>query len=497
MTRSCPDRGSSRRDAVLGGCPSSRTHGGGNESTTPLCPPRGRAVAVLVTALTLALAQPALAEPEGKESLPPGLTPDVSDPMLSPPPTAPRQIGSWDEALAVIRAQSPDYVTSYESVVRAEAQKRIVLAAVLPILNGQGSYTHQFFTEEIAFPTMPPFGFVSPSPDVLTVGVSVNWAILNPRGLYEVGTAEKKIAAAKLSFSDQRRVIAMSVVHTMLATLAAQRVADLNRVGLRSALQRLALTQARLQFGQGTALDVDRAQDDTEAARRLIISGDEALLQTREVLGAALSSPVAVSPPGDLDLEHFEASVARTCRLNDDIEKRPDVRAARVRLEIAERDVRDAELLFAPSVNVASQFAHSNVAVLGPLTTWDVQGVLNVPLYDGGARYGAMRDARAAVEQARQALVSTRLSAIVGSEQALREVGVYRASRDVAKVQRDLSARIDARTRDGYAHGLGTSLDLVTSAQDLRRAEIDLALLEFQLAEARADAVLTNAECLY
>ena len=128
---------------------------------------------MLVTALALAgVAHPALAEPQAQESLPPNLAPDVSDPMLSPPPTAPRQIGSWDEALALIRAQSPDYVSSYESVVRTEAQKRIVLAAVLPILNGQGSYTHQFFTEEITFPTdAGPFGFVSPSPDVLTVGV--------------------------------------------------------------------------------------------------------------------------------------------------------------------------------------------------------------------------------------------------------------------------------------------------------------------------------------
>jgi hypothetical protein len=37
----------------------------------------------------------------------------------------------------------------------------------------------------------------------------------------------------------------------------------------------------------------------------------------------------------------------------------------------------------------------------------------------------------------------------------------------------------------------------VTSAQDLRSAEIDLATLEYQFAQARADAVLANAECLY
>ena len=50
---------------------------------------------------------------------------------------------------------------------------------------------------------------------------------------------------------------------------------------------------------------------------------------------------------------------------------------------------------------------------------------------------------------------------------------------------------------EGYAQGLGTSLDLVTSAEALRQAEINLALLDFQVAQARANAVLTNAECVY
>ena len=71
------------------------------------------------------------------------------------------------------------------------------------------------------------------------------------------------------------------------------------------------------------------------------------------------------------------------------------------------------------------------------------------------------------------------------------------ATRDVAKTQRDLAKSIDGRTREGYLHGLGTSLDLVTSAQSLRQADLNLVILEFQVAEARANAVLANAECNY
>ena len=312
-----------------------------------------------------------------------------------------------------------------------------------------------------------------------------------------VGTANRNTEATKLSFEDRRRTIASVVVGAMLSTLAASRVAELNRTGLRSALERLALTQARLQFGQGTPLDVDRAQQDVAASRAQVISGDESLRQSREELGVALGSPVAIAAPGDLELEEFEAAVTRTCLLNEDIERRPDVAAARLRVEIAERGVRDAELMFVPTLAVAAQASAATASTLGPLNEANVQAVINVPLYDGGVRYGALRDSRAAVEQARQTLIATRLAAVVAAAQAERAVSVVTASRDVAKLQRDLADRIDQRTRQGYAQGAGTSLDLVVSAQSLRQADINLVLLDVQVGEARANAVLANAKCIY
>jgi multidrug efflux system outer membrane protein len=420
--------------------------------------------------------------------------PAVTDPMLAPPPAAPRQVKSWDEALSLLRAHSPDYLSSYETVRRAEAQSRAALAAVLPTLNAQGAYVHQFFTENI------PFGgatLVTPPPDVLSASATLQWNVLNPRAIYAIGTAHENEQATVLSFEDKRRAIALGVVGAMLSTLAASRVAELNRVGLRSALERLALTQTRLQFGQGTPLDVDRAQQDVAAARAQLISGDEALLESREALGAALGSTTPIAAPGDLSLDEFEAAVARTCRMNDDIERRPDVAAARVRADIAERGVHDAELIFSPSIAVGSTLSTATVATLAPLTQWNVQAVLNVPIFDGGVRYAALKDSRAALEQARQALVAARVGAVVSATQAHRSVSVFEASRQVAQDQRDLAARIDGRTREGYARGQGTSLDLVVSAQSLRQSEINLVLLEVEVAEARANSVLANAECVY
>ncbi|MCL2448861.1 MAG: TolC family protein [Polyangiaceae bacterium] len=448
---------------------------------------------------------PAPAPAPGPPPAPDAIAPiHVDDPMLAPPPPAPRSLASWDEALALIRTTSPDYLTSAQAVRRAQAQREIALSAVLPSITGQGTYARRLLAPLRA--TLVglngngndvPFAIVTPPADAFNVGATASWEVLSPRAIYGIGTADENIEVARLSFEDRRRQIATAVVDAILSTLAAGRVAELNRVGLRAALERLVLTRTRLEYGQGTELDVDRATQDVAAARATLISGDESLRRAREALGAALGSPVPMALPAETDLAAFEAAVARTCRLNGDLERRPDLAAARRRVDLAERSVHDAELLFAPSAGVSSNVLYSTAPVLAPQTSWSVGAVLNVPIYDGGARYGALRDSRAALEQARQALVAARLAAVVESARAQRAVGVLEQSRDVARQQRDLAARIDQRTRDGYARGLGTSLDLVVSAQALRQADVDLALLDFQVDDARANAVLVNAECVY
>jgi outer membrane protein TolC len=172
------------------------------------------------------------------------------------------------------------------------------------------------------------------------------------------------------------------------------------------------------------------------------------------------------------------------------------VAAARARLEVAERLVDDAELQYLPSLDLLSEFRHATATVNGPNTTWSVLGVLNVPIYDG-SRYGVTDENRALAAQARQALVQTRLNAVVALARAQRAVQVNEAARDVARKQRELAQRIDQRIRQGYAGGIGTSLDLVLSAQSLRQAETRLALLDYEVGKARAGAVLANAECTY
>src|SRR6185436_17046256 len=96
--------------------------------------------------------------------------------------------------------------------------------------------------------------------------------------------------------------IALRVASAVIAVVTAERVAELNRIGLRSALERLDLTSRKKGLGAATGLDVLRAQQDAELARATLVSGDESLRQSREALGLALGLPEAVGVSTDINL---------------------------------------------------------------------------------------------------------------------------------------------------------------------------------------------------
>ncbi|HWU91076.1 MAG TPA: TolC family protein, partial [Kofleriaceae bacterium] len=327
--------------------------------------------------------------------------PADDDPLLAAPPPAPRVLASWTDALAQVRLRSPDYLTTYHAVLRAEAQSQVALAGILPSLSGTGSFTHQLFTTTQSLGNAP---IMIPAQDVLAVGASFTWQLGDLRAWYAVGTGKRMVDVSHTELSERRRTIAKSIASSMIATLAAARASELARNGLRSSHYRLALAEARIRAQSGTELDRYRAQEDVEAARAVVVTADEALLRSREALGLALGDRIATSAPGDLDLAAFVRAVASTCQVDQRIDQRPDVIAARQRLEIAKRSVRDVRLQYVPSLSLQSQLAWSTDVLYGPTVTWSLQGVLSVPLWDGGAREGVLRGARAAVAQSKVAL---------------------------------------------------------------------------------------------
>jgi outer membrane protein TolC len=282
----------------------------------------------------------------------------------------------------------------------------------------------------------------------------------------------------------------------------AERTAEINRNGLKTALQLVDLTTHQLQLGTAVKLDVLRTELSAETARATLVNGDEALRQARDALGLALGFPEPYGVPASLSLDEIEGTVRGVCAPGP-LEERADIKKAHNDVEVARRGITDAWLQFSPTAVLQTTATVSNAAVTAPgldsdrIGAWNIQGVLTVPFWDGGARDGNLRIAKAAHEEARLTLESQLRTAGVQVEQALRSVGVAERERAVSERARDLARELAQLTLASYRLGTATNFDLVNTEEAWRAAELDLVVKDFALVQAKLAAVLATSSCSY
>jgi multidrug efflux system outer membrane protein len=425
-------------------------------------------------------------------SLPP--PPAVSDPMLGPVAAPARVLSSWQEAVSYLRARSTDLRIALDQVLQAEAQTRIALAQYLPSLTSTGAVTHQFLTSGGIYLSN---SGASTSSTTLTGNIQVQQTLVNAQQFDQISIDELNEDATKLTVDDRRRTLALSLANQIVAVVTAERSAEINRVGLRVALEQLEISRRKLALGAANGLDVVRAQQNAANARATLVTGDESLHETREALGLALGVPEETGVATDVNIAGLAQSAMASCHPLGSVDERPDIAAARTSLEASKRSLRNVYYQFLPTLNAQSTATgFSPAPALGaPDPTWNIQAILQVPWFDGGARYGALRNARAQEDISQQNLESLRRQAIIQVEQAQRQLVVAEVTARVAREQRDLAAQNDSMTQGAYIAGQGSSLELVTASEAHRQAELNLALQEFTVVKARVLATLALATC--
>lgn len=420
------------------------------------------------------------------------------DAMLPSIPGPAKTLGSWSEAVQLIKARSMDLQIAMLDVTRAEAQSRTALASLLPSLNAGVNYNHHLIrrTTETTALDGSRRETTTPTADTLSGNVTLSLPLINAPAWYAIGTAKMGEDLARLSVEDQKRRLTVAVAGAILAVATAERVAELNRIGLSNAITRRQLAQAKLRNGVATALDVERTNQDVISTRASLISGDESLRQARESLGLALgfAEPVGVHP--DLRLDALLNDTRNSCRSLGQLRDRADLAVLEKQRQLAERQTKSVELQFLPTLGLQSALSTSTPkAATAPPVTWNIQAMLNWSIWDGGARYGALRLARATSDQSSARREALERSVTLEVQRAQRSVTVATDAVTVAKQARDAATQIDEMTQKTFRAGMSTSLELVTAAAALRQAETNLALREFELVRAQVAAALTLASC--
>jgi multidrug efflux system outer membrane protein len=442
-------------------------------------------------------------------SVPP--PPVVTDPMLGPVPPPKRVMQSWNEAVGYLRARSTNLKIAVDQVLVAEAQTAISLAQYLPSLGGcSGSaglvygctnpaFTHQIITNHAptqALNTGNPVSAVVPPPNVLSATATLSQDLINFSEWDQIWINKLSERAAGQTVDDTKRTLELSLATQVVSVVTAERTAEINRTGLRVALEQFELTRRKAADGAATELDVVRAQQNAANARAALVAGDEVLREAREALGLILGFPEETGVAPGLRMDGFAGDALGSCRVVESVDERPDILAARTNLEVAKRNLRNVWFTFLPTLTGQASLSGTSVpAEYYPNPTFSITAILTVPIWDGGTRFGSLKNARALEDVALQTLDGAKRAAIIQVEQAQRGIEVAEVSARVAREQRDLAARNDQMTQTAWMHGQGTSVDLVTASEAHRQAELSLALADFNVVKARLAATLALATC--
>ncbi|HLL01257.1 MAG TPA: TolC family protein [Myxococcaceae bacterium] len=452
----------------------------------------------LLTIVLGLLAATAMAAPPDEPLPPPTpFQPKVEDPMLAPVPAAPRQVETWDEALALVRERSTDLENAQAGIERAEGRSRQALAALLPNARFSAGVGYDLLNPERA--VQPGTGAPVPTgTSPLAAGtVSLTQSVVDLSAWRGLASAEASERGAEATLQDVRRRLTQSLARTLVSVVAAERAAELNRVGLRQSLERAALVQRTLELGAATQLDVARTRQDVELARQSLISGDEQLRRSREALGLALGFDQGVGVSQRFGLQGLVAQTQSSCTPLQSVNERPDLVAAQAQIDSARESRRQASAGYLPTLGIASNLSANTTTDPGPakVSTWNIAAVLSVPIWEGGLRGGLVRERTGIERQATQARERTRREVELEVARTRRGVEVAEALVKTAAEGRALAEQTDQLTRRSFEIGRGSSLELVQSAAALRQAELALALREFELVQARLERFLTEARC--
>lgn len=372
----------------------------------------------------------------------------------------------------------PSLAVARERVRRAQAQADVLLAAHGPQAQLSASLTRQRYSEHGLVPA-PIAGdtwssgelqaALAWSPDLFGAQAAEQAAAL---GQARAARAEAAAAANGLATQIARG-------HVALARLLAQREVLQAQTAQRERIRQI--TQRRVAAGLDTRVEQLQADAALPDLRVQLEALDEQTTLLRRQLAVLSGQPPEALSSLSPRLTELRSPVLPATLGADLLGRRPDLVAARWRVEASLADVRAAEAAFYPSINLV---AYAGLSALGLDRLFDlgsrqlgVQPALRLPLFDGGrlraALQGRESERNAAIAQYNVTLLDAVREAgdALASEQSLQRQRAEQASALAAAEQ----AHTIAEKR--YAAGLGNQLTVLateTAVLAQRRNAVDL-----------------------
>jgi outer membrane protein len=288
--------------------------------------------------------------------------------------------------------------------------------------------------------------------------------------------AESQVLAARATLRATEQSVLLSAVTAYMNLLRDTAILDLQRRNVEVLQEQLRQTRDRFNVGEVTRTDVAQSESSLAAGRSQVLQAEANYKASgatyRQVIG---TDPGKLMPATPVD-RFSPHTLPQAVGLG--IATHPSVTTAEYNVDVAQQQVKVAEGALYPTLSVQGNFT-KNYEVVGSLNTIEnynasVLGTLSVPIYQGGAEYSAIRQAKETLGQKRIDLDTARDSVRQSIVQSWGQLEAAKANIDATQAQVQSSEIALNGVREEARVGQRTTLDVLNAQQTLVNARVSL-----------------------
>ena len=314
-------------------------------------------------------------------------------------------------------------------------------------------------------------GYNSP----LSVGLTMTQTLFNGfQTANKTRQAEAQVLSARATLATTVQNVLLNAVTAYMNLLRDSAILDLQKRNVEVLQEQLRQTRDRFNVGEVTRTDVAQSESSLAAGRSQVLTAEanfEASQATyRQVIGINPGKLAPGTPVDRFSPKTLPGAVAVGIGTN------PSVAAAQYNVDVALRQVKVAEGALLPNLSVQGSVQKSwlGVGVLSTMESYNasVLGTLTVPVYQGGAEYSLIRQAKETLGQQRLNLDVSRDTVRQNVVQAWGQLQAAKANIEATQAQVQAAEIALNGIREEARVGHRTTFDVLTAQQTLVNARV-------------------------
>ena len=438
------------------------------------------------------------AQPRARGSLPDG------SPFLGGIPTGtatsePLQLSVQDAAQRALE-HNLGLLTAEERTVGAAGARTRALAELLPDVSATVSESRRKTNlEAFGFPLREGFPRVVGPFNVFDARIFVSQALVDLKASNDARAAGHELTATRLDYRDARELVVLVAGNLYLQALIANTRAESARAQRDTADALYSQAVNLRKSGLVAGIDVVRAEVRLSTERQRATASENEFQKAKLQLARAIGLP-----PGQpfVLTDTIPYNPAPVISLDDALERayrqRPDYLALLERVQAAESARRAVASELLPSVRVTADYGAIGLTLPSSLPTFNLAGLVDVPLFEGGRVRGRITQAESEVRLRRAEAEDAKAGIYYEVQTAFLDL---RASEDELKTairSRELADQQLTQSRDRFAAGVVSNIEVIQSQEAVALASEQYigALYRFNVAKtmlARAIGVIEDA----